>query len=366
MAIKNYSEDNRLDILVLGPMDDKHEQASSTAVIAEALNQLLAEPGFTALLRNNNTKTYETHIPESWDEQEIVKGILSRLDIADLVIVNLTPKEGPGGQPSPNVYYELGLLHSLGMPVILLFQKGTQVPFYVRTNKSYRVTQFNTEEVKEALRGPLVKFLDPGDYTDFTDNRITQFYDGLPIVDISAAVGLATGYYYNFVGRLLREGSFISAYPDRIKHLVIIRPADILNTYEQDKIRLTAVLSGAGLQLKTEKLDAPPGDDKGPAWIDHIDGVVIDLPRTIYPLKISPRILAMQERLDKPARHPSNPAYRNMLLKQASEKLLDKVEQVILYHVNKEREGYRKKLLHFCKMDALPGLLQELGVKKDV
>src|SRR5690606_26084469 len=116
-------------------------------------------------------------------------GILKRVDIADLVVVNLTPKDGPKAAPSPNVFYELGLLHALGIPVISIAEEGTDIPFYALTNRAVMVSQFSKEEIKSKLRHTLSTFLNPEDYTDFTDNRITQFYGGLPIIDISAAVG---------------------------------------------------------------------------------------------------------------------------------------------------------------------------------
>ena len=331
---------------------------STNAVIGQALKLVLTEQRFSDLLKANHINDYEIHIPQDWNEPEIIKGILSRLDIADLAIVNLTPKTGYNGTPSPNVYYELGLLHSLGMPVIPIYENKTPIPFYMLTHRGYGVAEFSTEAVANALRAPLEKFLDPDDGIDFADNRITQFYDGLPIVDISAAVGLATGYYYNFVGRLLREGSFVSHYPGKIKKLIIARPLDIMNTYEQDRLYLRDVLSRAGFSLATEKLDAPPGDDKGPVWIDHVNGTVIDLPRTIYPLKISPKLLSMQERMDKMAYSPTRETKRNLFLKQTGERLLDKVEQTILYHIRKEREGYRRNLLHFSTIDDIPKMLK--------
>jgi nucleoside 2-deoxyribosyltransferase len=361
MTNKSYFENNRLDILILGPMGSHNGADSSTLTIGKAVQQLLEEPATQELLQKTGTTNYYVHIPEEWNEQEIINGILSRLDIADLVIINLTPRDGPAGSPSPNVYYELGLVHSLGLPVIPIYQSGTNIPFYVLTTRGYIVPEFTQEFVAAELRAPVLKFLDLDDETDFSDNRISQFYDHLPIIDISAAVGLATGYYYNFVGRLLRDGSFVSAYPEKVKQLIIVRPDNVLDTYEQDLGHLKRVLEDAGFTLTTEQLPEPPGDRKGPAWISHINGIVIDLPRTIYPLKISPRLLAMQDRLDKPGMSQASIKQRNLFLRQVSEQLLDRVQRAILYHVNKEREGYRKTLLHFARINEVPGLISELA-----
>lgn len=360
MIKKTYFENNRIDILILGPMGGDKGIESSTSIIGKAVTQLLAEERIKELLAKTGTSNYFVHIPEEWNEQEIINGVLSRLDIADLVIINLTPRDGVNGFPSPNVYYELGLIHALGLPVIPVYQAGTNAPFYVLTTRSYVVTEFTIEAVMNELRLPIQRFLDLDDNTDFSDNRVTQFYDHLPIIDISAAVGLATGYYYNFVGRLLRDGSFITSHPEKVKHLIIVRPNNVLDTYEQDLEQMKKVLSSADLTLTTEQLPEPPGDRKGPAWINHINGIVIDLPRTIYPLKISPRLLSLQDRFDKPGMSAATAQQRNIVLRQVSEQLLDRVQRAILYHVNKEREGYRKSLLHFARIEELPALIREL------
>src|SRR5690606_38046701 len=153
---------------------------------------------------------------------------------------------------------------------------------------------------------------------------ITQFYGGLPIIDISAAVGLATGYYYNFVGRLLTNGGIISHNKEKVKRLIIVRPLDVMNAYDEDKDVLTKTLSDNGYKLEEERgLIIPPGDDKGGIWVYHVDGVIIDLPRTIYPLKISPRLLSLQERMDKQGSFAKQHPARGIALRQLSEKLLD-------------------------------------------
>lgn len=361
MSNKSYHDDQHLDILILGTMKERSEVLSSSAIIKQSVEQILAEPAAQQLLSLSHTSSFKVHIPEGWEDQEIIKGIFSHIDITDLVVINLTPKEGADGPPSPNVYYELGMIHSLGLPAIIISQKGTRLPFYASHLRNIRVNQFTVEEVTEALRNSIHCFLDLNDPTDFISNSITQFYDGLSLVDISAAVGLATGYYYNFVGRVLREGHFVTAYPDKIKHLVIVRPTNVLETYEQDKQRLIDTLSKAGYPLElNDKLDPPFNDGRGLLWFDHYKDILIDLPRTIYPLKISPRLLAMQERLDKPTANTPN-HQRDKLLWKTSEQLLDRIEKAIKYHVRKERESYRASHLHYTTISKLPALLQELG-----
>jgi len=360
MIRNSYFEDGRLDIVVLGPMNNENEQNSTTLTIKRAMEALLLEEEAKKFLTETRTKATHVHIPEHWRDNEIIKGILTRVDIADLVIVNLTPKHGPGHPHSPNVFYELGLLHALGLPIISVSQAGTDPPFYIVTDRAITLKDFSEEEIKNKLRPSLLTFLDPADFTDFSDNRISQFYGGLPIIDISAAVGLATGYYYNFVGRLLTNGGIISHNKEKVKRLVIVRPHNIMNSYDEEKDRLLDILNREGYTLQEERgLAIPPGDDKGGIWVYHVNGIIIDLPRTIYPLKISPRLLSLQERSGRRSMATGfSDEYKNHV-HQLSERLLDRVQNAIRYHARKDGERFRHNLLDFAKMEEVPGLLRK-------
>jgi hypothetical protein len=66
--------------------------------------------------------------------QNILKDIVRAIAESDLVVADLTDS-------NPNVYYELGLAHALGRPVILLAQNIDDLPFDLR---SYRVIPYKT------------------------------------------------------------------------------------------------------------------------------------------------------------------------------------------------------------------------------
>jgi nucleoside 2-deoxyribosyltransferase len=288
--------ERRLDVLVLGPMGEDDRGPASTLPIQDAIENLLQEDALRDLLNTHNIQEHTVHVPAGQNESEIVANILGLLDTADLVVFNLTPKqENPD---RANVFYELGLVHALGIPAMLVVQEDTVVPFYAQSTQQYRVREFSVEALTDALRSPIRSFLDfenEESTTTFVNDRVTQFYR-LPIVDISAAVGLATGYYFNFLSRLITEGGFLAEYPGTIRAVVYVRPSSIQSTYEADQERLRAALEGEGLQLETRKLDPPKSDEKGPIWFDHVDGIVLDVPRTIYPLRRSPRLLSFLER----------------------------------------------------------------------
>jgi hypothetical protein len=359
-ASQAWSSDRRLDILVLGPMGDHEDPAASTAPIRDAVNALLREPAFETLLTGGRVAAGDryVHIPEGTNEPEIVQSILSRLDTADLVLFNLTPKAGEK-EASANVFYELGLVHALGIPALIIKTARGAVPFYAGTMRQLRVPDFEIPTLMAALREPLRDFIDSeNSQTNFLNDRVTQFY-GLPIVDISAAVGLATGYYQNFLSRLITEGGFIAAHPHLIRQVVVVRPSGVDSTYPADMQALKTALAEAGYILTTEKLAPPPGDTLGQLWFDHVQGIVLDLPRTIYPLQRSPRLLSLRERSRTFRGHAAERAFTQRF-RQVGEQLLDRVEAAIRYQLHHDAQEVRSRILHFARISEAPNLVTQL------
>lgn len=357
MSSKNYHADQELNILILGPMGENAEDSGQN--IGEAIRQILGEQNVNDILSRNNVTSSHVHIPDNFNNSLIIDGVLEQLDTADLVIVNITPKEGIDGTASPNAFYELGLVHALGIPYILLAKEGSEKVFYTGATRTYTTPDFSIETLKKLLLPLISKFINPEDNTDFSINEVTKYYGGMPIVDISAAVGLATGYYYNFVSRLLREGSFIMQYPELIKHVVIVRPDNVLGSYEQDIAELRARLRAAGLDFQNIKLE-DRNDGRNTIWFEHVNGIVVDIPRTIYPLQISPRLLTMQDKLDNIATKYDEQTI-NTRLQQTSEHLLDRVEYTIRYHLRRDRERMRSSILHFTTLDEIVSLIKRLS-----
>lgn len=95
-----------------------------------------------------------TRADDLLSQRNILRDILESIAMSDLVIADLT-------KTNPNVYYELGLAHSLRKPVILLTQSVEDLPFDLR---SYRVIPYNThfatidkarQQLLELARGAL-------------------------------------------------------------------------------------------------------------------------------------------------------------------------------------------------------------------
>lgn len=70
-----------------------------------------------------------------FDQQSILRDIVRGIAEADLIVADLTTL-------NPNVLYELGLCHGLGIPTILLAQSVEEIPFDLR---GYRIHSCSTQ-----------------------------------------------------------------------------------------------------------------------------------------------------------------------------------------------------------------------------
>ena len=106
----SYYTDQRLEIVILGPM--RGEKNDSSIQIRNALKKILREKKSKELLEKHGVidKNIAITFPEEWKGSSIERDVFSKLDTADLVVFNITPREGETN-PSPNVFYELGLVH---------------------------------------------------------------------------------------------------------------------------------------------------------------------------------------------------------------------------------------------------------------
>jgi hypothetical protein len=81
------------------------------------------------------------------DQRSVLSDIVLGIDHADLVVADLTGL-------NPNVFYELGIAHGLGIPTVLITQVLDELPFDLRT---YRVSEYSTRfdeatKLKDFLR----------------------------------------------------------------------------------------------------------------------------------------------------------------------------------------------------------------------
>jgi hypothetical protein len=81
------------------------------------------------------------------DQRSVLSDIILGINGADLIVADLT-------ELNPNVFYELGIAHGLGIPTVLITQSTDELPFDLRT---YRASEYSTRfdeasELKAFLR----------------------------------------------------------------------------------------------------------------------------------------------------------------------------------------------------------------------
>lgn len=353
----HWTKDHKLNVCVLGPMSSPLALDASCRAIARAIDALLSEPEQQAFLQRQGIATTSVKIPEE-QHGNIVTAIFGAIDEADLVIVDISPRGNEHDNFSSNVFYELAMVHSLGIPCLVVSDTAT-VPFYLRMNHIYVVERVTTEAVIPILRDPIRKFL-ANAALDFVASPITDFY-GSPIVDISAAAGVAAAYFENLIHRALAEETgFIRYYGDVFQHLITVRPPDIINhTYQQDLLDLSSrIRTELGVELTPKEF--PPKDPTAKRGLSgqFVGKVLIDLPTTVYTLANSPRFRSLQRRLSRLGITPG----QRQALHQASDRLVSQFEASVqeLMEDRAQRIALRQTAHSFCTFENLPAKLLEL------
>lgn len=96
-----------------------------------AIKESVASVGFTA-----------TRGDDDYKSSNILKHILERMVAARLVIANISGR-------NPNVFYELGIAHSLGKPVVIISRNADEIPFDLGALRVLVYTE--TSDLKDKL-----------------------------------------------------------------------------------------------------------------------------------------------------------------------------------------------------------------------
>ena len=91
------------------------------------------------ILKNKFEKDFEfIHAGETPSQQNILKDILQNINDSDVIIADLTGL-------NPNVFYELGIAHTLNKKVIIITEDINSLPFDL---KSYRAKEYNKNYIE--------------------------------------------------------------------------------------------------------------------------------------------------------------------------------------------------------------------------
>jgi hypothetical protein len=184
--------------------------------------------------------------------------------------------------------YEIAYFNALGTPLVLIDYRNTTPPFYLTQQRVLTVADFTVEDLASQLNPVLGAYLRADD-VNLSDNPITQFYNSA-LVDISAATGVAVGFFENFAHHVLVQGGVLSENPE-IKELVMIRPERI-NDFQRDNSRVNAWLQ----QAARRTLKAPP-HPRGEVTARVLGNAIVDFPTPLYALDSAPRYRKLRDRM---------------------------------------------------------------------
>ncbi len=377
------------NLLVLGPMQhragDNILRESNTArigVILDQMSQALGEGG---------PKPFRVVTPENPSEPAIVELVLSEIEKADLVVLDLT-----GSRPS--VAYEAGIIHALGIPHIFVTE-DEETSFYFSSVRVIRGLQLGADFNPAApgasqgeLFGRLKTFLsDANARAEMAGNILTAHFEGLPIIDLAGPAGMAASYYTNAVRRFIRPGGFAGREcrlllkeerPARfskktvtstrtvsatVKALIAVEPpAKLARSFFEDDRALKAELKGLGVELERATIAGDDPLDKRDygGWFDAKGiargaTVCIEIPTIVYPLTKSPRILRLKKHRAK--FEGEQRQIMQEVEERALEKLLASFKRNLLYHIDMEHEA-TKSGFHYVPLSGLPAALRQMGV----
>ena len=109
------------------------------------------DAGFTAIYDSIKAAAEKVRLrcrraDDIWENPAIIQDIVSLIDRSRVVICDCTGRY-------PNVFYEIGIAHTLGREVILITQNPDDIPFDLRHLRYVRY--LNNTEGRQALCTPL-------------------------------------------------------------------------------------------------------------------------------------------------------------------------------------------------------------------
>ncbi len=377
------------NLLVLGPMQhragDTVIRQSNTKRIGEILDRM------SQTLAVSGVKPFRVVTPESPHETTIIELVMSEIEQADLVVLDLT-----GNRPS--VAYEAGIIHALGLPHIFVTE-DEETSFYFSSVRVVRGLQIqadfdpaNPGPSQGELFGRLKTFLSGADArTSMAGNILTSHFEGLPIVDLAGPAGMAASYYTNAVKRFIRPGGFAGRpcellfkeeRPARfgsktvtstrsvsatVSALIAVEPpAQLAKSFFEDDATLKAALKELGVELERATIAAAGQLDKRDygGWLDKRgiargSTVCIEIPSIVYPLTESPRILRLRKRRSK--FEGEQRQIMQEVEERALEKMLASFRRNLFYHIDMESEA-NKAGFYYVPLRDLPSTLRKAGV----
>ncbi|ETX13159.1 hypothetical protein OCH239_13070 [Roseivivax halodurans JCM 10272] len=266
---------------------------------------------------------------------------------------------------SPSAMYELTLMHALGKPVIPVAFRNPKVPeartisHYLRDEYALLVDTFTEEELYNGLSQKIGLMLSGQDTTlNASSNAISKFY-GLPLLDVSATTGLATGYFHNFLRHQLQSRAKVFVDITELEAIVIIVPHNLAEVGGlKDVLEQRAKANG----FAYEEVRREDGGNfvvsshvRGRVLLDKIGPYLVDIPAPLMAQMSSPR----RDKLlrDQNAAHPRMQQEFVLRLERLERAMIDRWFYTVRNLVT--RDVLRSDRLLFLSVDELFSKLEE-------
>lgn len=303
-------------IFVIGPMESQAGSGGSSSAgpenhlawIRAAVAGELQRQGFSrrddqdyrlsgggtvdsSVLEKDDDRIFLITPVELYGPGDIPTNVFDAIDECDLVVADLSGQR-------PAVVYEVAFAHALGIRTILV-REGEEDTFYLRQIRTATLDFAGNAEQVSDLSPYLREWLLTRDKRFNSPNPMTSFY-GAPLPDISAAAGLATGYFDSFLRPVLAPSAVIvrPGAPDApVRGVLVLKPSDFSVRIQQLAEELGAALTAADPPLPLARGMGPGAavgvrTDSGPRPPFYVAaGWVIDVPRTVLTLEMSRRMV---------------------------------------------------------------------------
>lgn len=362
-------------VFFIGPMSPPFDQ-NLPCLRTLVVNYLVKKRGYRRTRRTTHPTVVRSDdritiiIPQDdrLPSGSIPHSVFHQIDNADLVVADLT-----GGRTA--VAYELAMAHALGVYTALVGKKpSADLMFYLRQLKLLEIdltdpayaspTALPPPEIADAIdRWLTVRHTISG-----ADNPFSQFY-GAPLYDISAASGLAAGFYMNFALPILLSGRLASSPPDSVssaqikgtprssvRGLIVLRPDGLTQKIPEveDELELTLRRAFGDREIPPEvHSQATVQTDQGVRTAFRaVQGFVIDIPRTIFSLIQCYRLQRLKDKLVD-----SDPETRASLSSNMQEILIDRFFDDLQRRAERDENLFQRRKLMVGTCAEIPELL---------
>jgi hypothetical protein len=266
--------------------------------------------------------------------------VIAAIDQAELVIADLTTY-------NPNVFYELALAHALGVATLAVREKpgvdeSRQVPFDLGAYRYYDITLDKPAVAVQLLLPALKEIVEQIDRREVFDSPIKSYYKE-PITNISAAAGIAQGYFHHFIRPVVQSLSEVG--PDGALHLhdIACLPRSVkerrlsrLEIIVPTRLEYTRQHRVQELRRSFEEVEIPASRRqlKALARLDTRTGVyhLLDLPTTMNIMEY-----AIEKRLDTLYPDPNTSAWHEIETREI-DRFQFELEQWVAYQDRRNQE----------------------------